>query len=118
RAAERGAHVVVETNGVLVDDDAARQLAAAGLGTARVQLVAWGDAAADGITRLSGGFSAAVRAIRALAAAGVTVEVTVPVVRRNLDEVAALPREIVAAQLPVDALVVITPLTAPNLAEC
>src|SRR6185369_12519700 len=55
---------------------------------------------------------------RVLAAAGVTVEVTAPVVRRNLDEVAALPREIVAAQLPVDALVLITPLTAPNPAEC
>src|SRR6185369_9998011 len=55
---------------------------------------------------------------RVLAAAGVTVEVTAPVVRRNLDEVAALPREIVAAQLPVDALMLITPLTAPNPAEC
>jgi MoaA/NifB/PqqE/SkfB family radical SAM enzyme len=118
RSAERGAHVVLETNGVLIDDARARQLAAAGLGTARVQLVAWGDEAADGITRLDGGFAAALQAIRVLAAAGVTVEVTAPVVRRNVDEVAALPREIVAAQLPVDALVLITPLTAPNAAEC
>src|ERR1043165_8855322 len=31
RAAAQGAHVVLETNGVLVDDDCARQLAAAGL---------------------------------------------------------------------------------------
>jgi len=118
RAAASGAHVVVETNGVLIDDGRARQLAAAGLGTARVQLVAWGDEAVDGITRLPGGFAAALRAIRALAAAGVTVEVTAPVVRRNLDVVAALPREITAARLPVDALVLITPLTAPNPAEC
>src|SRR6185369_8547389 len=118
RAAERGAHVVLETNGVLIDDDRARQLAAAGLGTARVQLVAWGDEAADGITRLPGGFAAALRAIRFLAAAGVTVEVTAPVVRRNLDDVAALPQEIAAAELPVDALVLITPLTAPDTAEC
>src|SRR5438477_5924077 len=118
RVAAGGAHAVVETNGVLIDDERARQLAAAGLGTARVQLVAWGDEAADGITRLPGGFAAAIRAIRALSAAGVTVEVTAPVVSRNLDLVAALPRQIAAAQLRVNALVLITPLTAPNPAEC
>jgi MoaA/NifB/PqqE/SkfB family radical SAM enzyme len=118
RAAATGAHVVLETNGALIDDDRARQLAAAGLGIARVQLVAWGDEAADGITRMPGGFAAALRAIHVLAAAGVAVEVTAPVVRRNLDDVAAIPREIAAAQLPVDALVLITPLTAPNPAEC
>ena len=118
RATAGGTHVTLETNGVLIDEDRARQLAAAGLGTARVQLVAWGNVAADGITRLPGGFAAALRAIRVLAAAGVKVEATAPVVRRNLDEVAALPQEIAAAQLPVDALVLITPLTAPDPAEC
>ena len=43
-----------------------------------------GGDAADAITRDPGGFAAALRGIRALAAAGVTVEVTAPVVRRNL----------------------------------
>jgi molybdenum cofactor biosynthesis enzyme MoaA len=118
RAAAGGAQVVLETNAALIDDGRARQLAAGGLGTARVQLVAWGGEAADGLTRVQGGFTAALRGIRALAAAGVTVEVTAPVVQRNLDLVSALPREIVAAKLPVGALVLITPLTAPNPAEC
>src|ERR1051325_6682582 len=118
RAAGRGAHVVLATNGALIDRGRAHQLAAEGLGTARVQLVAWGDEAADGITRVPGGFAAALRGVRALAAAGVKVEITAPVVPRNLELLAALPREIVAAQLPVAALVLITPLTAPNPAEC
>src|SRR5206468_10452450 len=52
RAAAHEADVVLETNGALIDDGRARQLAAAGLGTARVQLVAWGEDAADRITRL------------------------------------------------------------------
>ena len=70
------------------------------------------------ITRDPGGFAAAVRGIRALVAAGVTVEVTTPVVRRNLDLVAALPREIVAAELPVAALVLVIPTEAPQPGEC
>jgi molybdenum cofactor biosynthesis enzyme MoaA len=118
RAARHGTHVVLETNGELIDDGLAHELAAAGLGTARVQLVAWGDEAADAITRVPGGFAAALRGVRALAGAGVKVEITAPVVRRNVELVAALPREIAAAQLPVDALVLITPLTAPDPAEC
>jgi MoaA/NifB/PqqE/SkfB family radical SAM enzyme len=118
RAAARGAHVTLETNAALIDDTRASQLAAAGLGTARVQLVAWGGEAADAITRLPGGFAGALRGARALIAAGVKVEITTPVVRRNLDLVAALPREIVAAQLAVEALVLITPVSAPSPAEC
>jgi molybdenum cofactor biosynthesis enzyme MoaA len=39
RAAAGGAQVVLETNAALIDDGRARQLAAGGLGTARVQLV-------------------------------------------------------------------------------
>src|SRR6185369_11007308 len=84
RAGASGTDVVLETNAVLIDDVRARQLAAAGLGTARVQLVAWGDAA-DDITQLPAGFAAALRGVRALAAAGVKVEITAPVVRRNLE---------------------------------
>ena len=118
RAAVGGMRVVLETNGALIDEGRARALAAAGLDTARVQLVAWGEQAADGITRDPGGFASALNGIRALAAAGVRVEVTVPIVRRNLDLVAALPREIAAAKLPVTALVVIAPTTAPDPTEC
>jgi MoaA/NifB/PqqE/SkfB family radical SAM enzyme len=117
RAAEGGRRVVLETNAAVVDEARAAALAAAGLDTARVQLVAWGDAA-DAITRDPGGFAAALRGLRALAAAGVTVDVTAPVVRRNLGLLAALPREIIAARLPVAALVLVVPLTAPDPAAC
>ena len=118
RRAAGGARVVLETNGALIDEARAQALAAAGLGTARVQLVAWGEQVADEITRDPGGFAAALRGIHALAAAGVKVEVTAPVVRRNLGLLVALPREIVAAKLPVAALVLVVPTTAPNAAEC
>src|SRR4029453_2027319 len=104
RAAGGHAPVVLETNGALIDAPRAQALAAAGLDTARVQLVAWGDAA-DEVTRDPGGFAAAVRGIRALAEAGVTVEVTTPIVRRNLHLVAALPSEIAATGLPVAGMV-------------
>jgi MoaA/NifB/PqqE/SkfB family radical SAM enzyme len=117
RAAEGGARVVLETNAALIDAARARALAAAGLDTARVQLVAWGDAA-DAITRDPGGFAAALDGIRAFAAAGVRVEVTAPIVRRNLGLLEALPREIGAASLPVETLVVVVPTTAPDPAEC
>jgi MoaA/NifB/PqqE/SkfB family radical SAM enzyme len=117
RAGEGGARVVLETNAALIDAARAQALHAAGLHTARVQLVAWGEEA-DAITRDPGGFAAAVRGIRALAAAGVLIEVTVPVVRRNLALLTVLPREIVAAELPVAALVLIVPTTAPDPGEC
>ena len=117
RAAAGGARVVLETNGVLIDEARARALAAAGLDCARVQLVAWGEADADAVTRQPGGFVAALRGIRALAGVGVRVEVTVPIVRRNLALVAALPREVAAAALPVAALVLVAPVTAPDAGE-
>jgi len=117
RAATGGTRIVLETNAALVDAERARELADAGLGLARVQLVAWGEAA-DAITRDPGGFAAAVRGIRAFAAAGVRVEVSAPVVRRNLELLAALPREIVAAGLPVEALVLVVPTDAPDPTEC
>jgi MoaA/NifB/PqqE/SkfB family radical SAM enzyme len=118
RASEGGASVVLETNGALIDDARAQSLRAAGLDTARVQLVAWGEAVADAVTRDPGGFGAALRGIRALAAAGVRVEVTAPVVRRTLALLAALPREMVAAKLPVAALVLVVPTTSPAASEC
>jgi MoaA/NifB/PqqE/SkfB family radical SAM enzyme len=117
RAAGGGARVVLETNGALIDAARAQALAGAGLDTARVQLVAWG-AAADEITRDPGGFTAALRGIHALAAAGVRVEVTAPIVRRTLGLLVALPREIAATKLPAAALVLVAPSTTPDLTEC
>lgn len=117
RAAEGGKRVVLETNAALIDEPRAQSLVAAGLCAARVQLVAWGPAA-DAITRDPGGFDAAIRGIRALAAAGVSVEVTTPIVRRNASLVVALPGEIAAAALPVTGLVLVVPTAAPDPREC
>lgn len=118
RAAADGRRVVLETNAALLDAARARALADAGLHTARVQLVAWGDEAADAITRVPGSFAAALRGIRALADAGVAVEVTAPIVRRNHDLLAALPGGIAAATLPVAALILVIPTDAPDRGEC
>jgi MoaA/NifB/PqqE/SkfB family radical SAM enzyme len=118
RAAVGGRRVVLETNATLLDAARARALAAAGLHTARVQLVAWGDEAVAAITRAPGAFAAALNGIRALAAAGIRVELSVPLVRRNADALAALPAAVVEARLPVSAMTVVIPLRAPDPAEC
>lgn len=116
-AAAGSGRVALETNATLIDPARAAALAGAGLAIARVQLVAWG-AAADEITREPGGFAAALRGIRALADAGVTVEVTTPIVRRTLAHAAAIPGRIVAEGLPVAGLILIAPLQAPLAGEC
>lgn len=118
RAAAGGTRVTLETNGALIDAPRARALAAAGLTRARVQLVAGEAQAADAITRDPGGFAAALAGIDALAAAGVPVEVTVPVVRRTLGTLAAIAEEIAARTLPVDALVLVVPNSSPRPDEC
>ncbi|HSP99545.1 MAG TPA: radical SAM protein [Candidatus Dormibacteraeota bacterium] len=118
RAAADGGRVVLETNGALIDAARARALASAGLHTARVQLLAWDAEAADAISRVPGSFAAALDGIRALAAAGVVVEVTAPVVRRNHALLAVLPGGIVRAELPVAALILVIPTQAPDASEC
>src|SRR5437016_5676030 len=118
RAGEGGRRVVLETNGALIDAPRARALAAAGLHTARVQLLAGEPDAADAIARVPGAFLAALAAIRTLAAAGVTVEVTTPIVRRNHALVAAVPGTLARAELPVAALVLVVPTDAPDPTEC
>jgi molybdenum cofactor biosynthesis enzyme MoaA len=118
RAAAGGRRVVLETNAALIDGPRARALAAAGLATARVQLVAWGASDSDAITRDPGGFNAALRGIRALAAAGVKVEATAPVVRRNLELLQTLPGRIIATGLPVTGLTLVIPTSSPDPDEC
>lgn len=118
RAAAGAARVVLETNATRIDERKARELADAGLALARVQLVAWGAAAADAITREPGGFAAALRGLRALADAGIAIEVTTPIVRRNVDAVATMPADLAASDLPIAALVLVVPSTAPDATEC
>ena len=117
RCAEGGVRTVLETNAALIDDTRAQALAAAGLDTARVQLLAWG-AVSDEISREPGGFAAALRGLRALDAAGVRVEVTTPIVRRNAAAVGQLPRAIKENGLPVSSLTLVVPTSAPDPDEC
>ncbi len=105
--------IVIETNGALVDGPRARALAAAGLDRARVHLPAWG-AACDAVTRDEGGFERTRAGVRALAEAGVVVEVAAPIVRANAAEVVALPGAIAADALPVRAIVIGVPVDAPD----
>ena len=117
RAGTAGAAVVLETNATLIDAARAAELAAAGLRTARVQLVAWGDDA-DAITRDPGGFAAALDGMRALQAAGVAIEVTVPVVRRNLLLLPELVRQLAASDVAPAAVILVVPTDAPDPSEC
>ncbi len=117
-ASRQDARVVLETNAALIDDRRAGELAAAGLDTARVHVVAWQAAAADAISRDDGGFDASQRGIAAFANAGVRIEAVTPIVRRNLDCVAGIPSGIAASELPIDAMVLIIPFDAPNPDEC
>jgi radical SAM family protein len=78
-----------------------------------------GDAeAADAIARVPGAYAAALAAIRALSAAGVTVEVTIPIVRRNHALVAAVPGALARAEVPVSRLALVIPTDAPDPSEC
>ncbi len=117
RAARDGTRVVLETNAALIDAERAAALAAAGLHTARVQLVAWGDAA-DEITRDPGGFAATLAGMRALSDAGIAIEVSLPVVRRNLALLAAVPGGVAAGDAKVSGLVLVVPTSAPLADEC
>lgn len=108
--------IVLETNGALVDLERARSLAAAGLDRARVHLPAWGDAC-DAITRDEGGFARTRAAIRALASAGLAVELATPIVRANLACVSSIPRSVVDDGLPVEAIVLGIPVSAPLEAD-
>jgi MoaA/NifB/PqqE/SkfB family radical SAM enzyme len=114
-AKARGAvRVVLETNATAIDGGLAQALRAAGLDRARVNVAAWGDAL-DAITRDPGGFGATRRGLRALADAGVELEIAVALVRANASLVAALPAALVRelGEGAIRALVVSVPVSAP-----
>jgi len=114
--ARGAARVVIETNATLVDEARAGELAAAGLTVARVNVPAF-DKAADGMTRDPGGFARARAGMIALAAAGVSIEATVTLVRstaRHLDALPARLREALGDALR--ALVVVFPTDAAGAA--
>lgn len=108
-----GVRVLLETNAALVTPQSARGLAESGLALCRVHLPAFG-AEADAISRDEGGFAATLAGMRALAAAGIAIEVAVPIVRANVDLVAAIPRGLREAEIEVRALVASVPVDAPD----
>src|SRR2546422_3576063 len=79
RAGEGGRRVVLETNGALIDAPRARALAAAGLHTARVQVLAGEADAAHAIARVPGAVAGAPAAIPTPAAARVPGAGTAPI---------------------------------------
>jgi MoaA/NifB/PqqE/SkfB family radical SAM enzyme len=114
-ARERGAaRVTLETNGTLIDEARARELAAAGLDLARVNLAGAGPAL-DAVTRDPGGAARTAAGMRALLGAGVTVEAAAVVVRATASLLPGLPAFL--AELGVPALVVSVPVESPDAAE-
>lgn len=106
--------VVLETNGTLLDDARCRELRAAGLDVARVNLTAWGDAL-DAITDDPGGFARTVRGVDALVAAGVAVELSAVVLRATAEQLPALPAAVAARfGAGVRSLVLRVPARSPD----
>ena len=105
--------VILETNAALIDGAGAQALADAGLDVARIHLATWGEAL-DAITRDPGGFTRALGGAAALAAAGVRIEATAPVVRSNRKELEALPGALAASEPPFACLRLSAPTEAPE----
>lgn len=108
--------VLLETNAALITPARAAALREAGLAAARVHLPRWG-AALDALTRDEGGFERTRAGLAALAAAGVALEIAVPLVRSNLDAAPEIPGALAEAGLPIRAIVMSFPTTAPDEAE-
>ncbi len=87
--------IVLETNATLLDVKRVAALRDAGVDRVRVHVPALGPALAR-ITRDETAEPALDRGLRALAAAGLPIDVAIPIVRGNLDQVAAIPAGLVA----------------------
>jgi len=91
RAAARGLHTAVATNGFAVDEALARRLAAAGLEEANVSLDGFAPTH-DRLRGYPGGFAQVMHAIGYLHDAGVRTNVVTVVMNDNLDEIPELVR--------------------------
>lgn len=101
RARARGARCVLESNGSNIDAALATALAAAGLDAVRLHVP--GHEHHEAVTGDPNGWANLVTAASVLAAAGVRVEATIPLVVPVLDELATLPA-IIANDLPAVVL--------------
>jgi molybdenum cofactor biosynthesis enzyme MoaA len=119
-AKQNGAvRVALETNATLLDLTRAHALAAAGLTTARVNLVG-PDARVDAVTQDAGGFTRTIEGIRALLQAGVAVEILCALTRSTQHMVTEMPAALLARIGDVgrpQAIEVSVPHDAPDAAE-
>ena len=90
RARERGFHVTLLTNGILVDRRAAELLAGLGV-EVEVSFHSADPAVFDRVTGVPGSFGRVLAAVERLRDAGATVELTVPVSRLNPDGASGVP---------------------------
>jgi MoaA/NifB/PqqE/SkfB family radical SAM enzyme len=115
RGAER---VTIETNATLIDDARAAALAAAGCSIARVN-VCGVDPALDEVTRDPGGLARTLAGVRALAGAGIALEIACALTRSTRALVVDVPPRLVAlvgarALRMIEAVV---PVEAPDASE-
>ena len=119
-ATARGAgaeRVTLETNATLLDDARARELAAAGLDRALVNLAGDGPWL-DAVTRDPGGWDATVRGVHALIGAGVRVDVQAAIVRSTAARIAELPGMLVERfGGAVRTLFLVVPVRSPDASE-
>ena len=93
---DRAPRVELETSAIGLDPARARLLREAGLARARVSMLGWA-ASYEAITRVPDSFAAALAGLRALDEAGVAIELVLPLLRANLDQVHELPARVLEA---------------------
>jgi MoaA/NifB/PqqE/SkfB family radical SAM enzyme len=84
----------LETSAIGLDPARAAALRAAGLDLVRVPLPGWGPSY-EQVTRVPGSFASVAAGLRAAAAAELDVELDLPILRANVDELASLPIRVV-----------------------
>jgi len=82
--------VAVATNGTMVDDAMARDIAAAGIQRASISIDGAGPATHDAFRGLEGSFDEALSGMAALQRAGVPVQINVTIARHNVHELDAI----------------------------
>ncbi len=111
--------VSLETNATLIDLARAHVLAAAGLTTARVNLVG-PDSRIDAVTQDAGGWERTIQGTRALLQAGVTVEIVCALTRSTRDLAPLMPAALIAAVGDVgrpQTIEAVVPCDGPNPTE-
>lgn len=107
-AVKAGLRAVIATNGVLVDDSVAKELANIGIPRASISIDGATASDHDKFRKIPGAFNGALRGVEALKSAGVGVQINTTLTRRNrrqLSEIMKLSEEIGAVAFHVFLLV-------------